>query len=486
MQPGRDRELLAETLGDRYRVETTADAETVDPNGTRPSADAEGIGPNAGEAGLSAPFDCCVFDGHGFERGADAIEPRRELSAPAFLPFVLLVGGDVGSSMRRRAWNHVDDVIELPVTKAALRSRIGNLIERRRTSLRLVERECELERTVEDLQLKEHAMDEAPVGITIAEPGADNNPLTYLNRGFRDLTGYGPEMLGKDCRFLQGAETNPETAAAIREAIRAERSIAVDLLNYRSNGQKFWNRLTIAPIRAEDGTVESYVGFQTDITDRKIRERRLEVMNRVLNHNLRNKMNLISGYTELLAEETEGAEYREALDVITETADDLMRIAEAVRKIEHTLSATTETAITLRDRLSELIGAFRDRFPDATFELSLPEDDPLNVTVVGLVTAVEEGIENAVKHNDDPHPNVAVSVRRPSSDWIELEIEDNGPGIPDHEVRVLESGETSLNHADRLGIWLMYWVVNKAGGTFEVATSDAGGTVLRLNVPARP
>jgi len=69
-------------------------------------------------------------------------------------------------------------------------------------------------------------------------------------------------VLGRDCRFLQGEGTNPETRATLREAIDDERPASVDILNYRCNGQQFWNRLTVAPISDADGEVTHYVGFR--------------------------------------------------------------------------------------------------------------------------------------------------------------------------------------------------------------------------------
>ncbi|WP_144796906.1 PAS domain-containing protein [Halorubrum depositum] len=467
MRPGRDRDLVSEVLSGRFETHATTDVES-----------------------LESTFDCCVFDAHEFNRVAGSIQRRRELAAPVFLPFVLLVSDDAGGPTAENTWDYVDDVIELPVRKRALRIRVGNLVERRRTSLRLAARERRLEETVEDLRLKERAMDEAPVGITIADvdgSGEGDNPVVYANDEFEALTGYGSEMFGADCRFLQGEDTDPETVATLREAIDEERPIAVDVLNYRRNGQKFWNRLTIAPIRDEEGAVTHYVGFQTDITERKIRERRLEVMKRVLSHNLRNKMNLITGYTELLRRDIDDEEALDSLAVIDRTADDLMGIAGAVQKLDHTLSdsASDGEEIGLRDRLIELRSRVQDRYPEATVSLSVPPDDPLETTIVGLATAIEEGMENAVKHNDDPNPSVEVRVERESTGWLAVEIADDGPGIPDHETRVLERGETSLTHADRLGIWLMYWVVSKAGGDFSVDTSSEG-TTLRMVVPARP
>jgi len=239
---------------------------------------------------------------------------------------------------RRPRWDHADDVVELPVRKRALRTRIGNLVERRHTSLRLAARERKLADTVDDLRLKERAMNEAPVGITIAESGDDGNPIVYARvRGAHRLR-LGGVRPGLPVPAGRGDE--PETRATLREAIDDdERPASVDILNYRCNGQQFWNRLTVAPISDADGEVTHYVGFQTDITDRKIRERRLEVMNRVLDHNLRNKMNLLAGYADLLRSDLDDPDALKSVEVIAETTDDLMRIATAGRKIDHTLSA---------------------------------------------------------------------------------------------------------------------------------------------------
>ncbi|ELZ48886.1 histidine kinase [Halorubrum coriense DSM 10284] len=457
MDADRDRGLLSEALSERYAVRT---AESPD--------------------ALAGEFDCCLLDAGAFEAAADAVDARRERADPAFLPFALLVSEGSRAGLGHAAWERVDDVVELPVGRRALVTRVSNLIQRRRTSLRF-------RRTVADLRRKEQAMDEAPLGITLARAtDGDDNPLVYCNRQFEELTGYGDEVLGEDCRFLQGPDTGEESPAEIRAALDEERPVEVDILNYRANGQKFWNRLSIAPLRDATGEVTSYVGFQSDITERKIRERRLEVMARVLNHNLRNKMNLIEGYADLLRDDPDEESRRRSLDVITETAADLTGIAGAVQTVDETVSAPgLDEPIHLRDELVELRDRIRSRYPDASVTLSLPGDGPIETTAVGLPVAVSEATENAVKHNERETPSVEVRVERRPQGWIAIEVEDDGPGIPDHETQVLEAGETSLTHADRLGIWLMYWVVAKAGGEFDIETGE-DGTTIRLEVPARP
>ncbi|KAB1186854.1 MULTISPECIES: bacterio-opsin activator domain-containing protein [Haloferax] len=122
-------------------------------------------------------------------------------------------------------------------------------------------------RITEDL--KEQAIDEAPVGITIADYTLPDRPLVYVNEAFESMTGYSESMaLGRNCRYLQGPKTNPERVTELREAIDAKESASVELLNYRENGETFWNRVDLAPLSGPDGDVTHFVGFQTDITER--------------------------------------------------------------------------------------------------------------------------------------------------------------------------------------------------------------------------
>ncbi|HBL48138.1 MAG TPA: hypothetical protein DDZ90_32630, partial [Planctomycetaceae bacterium] len=77
------------------------------------------------------------------------------------------------------------------------------------------------------------------------------------------------EVLGTNCRFLQGARTNPETVTQIRNAIRDRRKCDVEILNYRKDGTAFWNQLSISPVYSPEGKLSHFVGIQTDVTARK-------------------------------------------------------------------------------------------------------------------------------------------------------------------------------------------------------------------------
>ena len=135
----------------------------------------------------------------------------------------------------------------------------------------------------EQLLLKDRALAAAFEGVTISDPSLPDNPLIYVNEGFERLTGYSAEeVIGRNCRFLQGPDTDPEATEVIREALRHQRACAVQILNYRKDGTPFWNRLSITPVRDAGGRVTHYIGIQSDVTVQKEAERALEAANRQL------------------------------------------------------------------------------------------------------------------------------------------------------------------------------------------------------------
>ncbi|MFB6293811.1 MAG: PAS domain S-box protein [Halonotius sp.] len=128
----------------------------------------------------------------------------------------------------------------------------------------------------DELQQMRNAVDKAPIGIVVTDPTREDNPITYVNDGFVAETGYTrEEALGRNCRFLQGEDTDETTVAELRRAIDAEEPASVTIRNYRADGSAFWNHLEIAPVRDASGAVVNYIGFQQDVTERKEREEEL-------------------------------------------------------------------------------------------------------------------------------------------------------------------------------------------------------------------
>ena len=144
------------------------------------------------------------------------------------------------------------------------------------------------ERALADqIALKDRALDVAAEGITIADARLPDRPLIYANEGFERVTGYPvADVLGRNCRFLQGSGSDPAAVAEIRSALADQRECVVEILNYRRDGSTFWNRLSITPVRDDSGEVSHYIGVQSDVTARREAEGRLRRANEALEHDL--------------------------------------------------------------------------------------------------------------------------------------------------------------------------------------------------------
>jgi PAS domain S-box-containing protein len=126
------------------------------------------------------------------------------------------------------------------------------------------------------LDLKDRALAVAAEGITIADARQPGRPLIYVNEGFERLTGYSTaEVLGRNCKFLQGRGSDPEVVDQIRTALEAEQECTVEILNYRKDGTPFWNRLSITPVRDGDNQLTHFIGIQSDVTQRRLAEEAL-------------------------------------------------------------------------------------------------------------------------------------------------------------------------------------------------------------------
>ncbi len=140
-------------------------------------------------------------------------------------------------------------------------------------TLRDVTRFKETERTLrQTLYLNTQlsaAVEKLSAGVLITDPHQPDNPITYANQAFSAITGYQPQdVIGSNCRFLQGPDTDPQVVAAMRQAIAERRVFRDVVLNYRRDGTPFWNDLTIGPVYDDNGELINFVGLQIDITER--------------------------------------------------------------------------------------------------------------------------------------------------------------------------------------------------------------------------
>ncbi len=128
-------------------------------------------------------------------------------------------------------------------------------------------------------------LDSCVNGVTLADPDMDDMPIVYANKAFEEITGYSlGEVLGRNCRFLQGNDRDQEARSQIREALANFQPVEVTLRNYRKNGELFYNHLALTPLFDRDGKVIYYLGIQYDVTNQVRAEEEI----RRLSENLEN------------------------------------------------------------------------------------------------------------------------------------------------------------------------------------------------------
>ena len=224
--------------------------------------------------------------------------------------------------------------------------------------------------------------------------------------------------------------------------------------------------IRISELTDERGDLIGYALALRDVTGRHRYEQRLEVANRVLRHNLRNDMNVVRGYAELVAAESGEDASRAARSILTRT-DDLLAVSDKARKVSeledsHTLTPSVHDVTAI---VAGVLHQARGADPETTFTLGGESHVEARLTDAGaLATAVEEVIELLAEQPGATEINLTVEER----DGAVVRIESDGPGIPEVDRETLTSGsETPLQHAEGLGLWLAYWCVTENGGTLS-------------------
>jgi signal transduction histidine kinase len=178
----------------------------------------------------------------------------------------------------------------------------------------------------------------------------------------------------------------------------------------------------------------------------------------------------------------DSADARDAATIVDVT-ERLVSQSDKARALEALIGDTGETeAIDLASVVRHEVGVVRREYPAVTVETDLPERQPVEVNP-GLDAAVRGVLDNAARHNDADDPTVSVSLAA-DGETATLTVADNGPGVPDHEIDVIEAdAETKLDHGSGLGLWLVAWVVTESDGDLRIETGDRRGTTVVLSFP---
>lgn len=206
----------------------------------------------------------------------------------------------------------------------------------------------------------------------------------------------------------------------------------------------------------------------------------VQVLNRVLRHDIRNAVNIIRGHANLVGEAPVDRKTERSAAAIATAADDLFELAEHARQLETALDDSGGETVDVVPLLQRTVEQTRQRAPAAEFECHYDTSAAV-VQASRFDIAFEQVLSNAVDHHPGT-PHVEVAARERADGWVDIEIADDGCGLPDYELQVMGNREeTQLQHSHGLGLWLSRWVVEANGGDLSVESSAAGTTVsIRL------
>ncbi|WP_185903217.1 sensor histidine kinase [Halonotius terrestris] len=244
--------------------------------------------------------------------------------------------------------------------------------------------------------------------------------------------------------------------------------------------------VTVSSIEdSADSTVGHTITLQ-DITTERQREQRLAVLNRILRHNLRNDLNVASGYLEVVADGTENDQYADMLETAKRNTDDVLELGEKARMVERTLE--TEEMGTEPIPVAKFVDHVADPLVDdhgGSVDNEVPADFAINTNRQLLESVLANLIENSLEHGGG---TVTVGATTAGS-TARIEISDSGDGIPEHELSVIEEGkETDLEHGSGIGLWLVEWGATALGGnvTYETGPEGTTATVELPDVVVEP
>jgi PAS domain S-box-containing protein len=300
------------------------------------------------------------------------------------------------------------------------------------------------------------------------------------------------DELGHDRGSLLGADVSLVTNEA---GVRRHETLVEDLVDgerdrastevemVTADGSRRQYALSIAVIR-EEGEFGGTVVTAHDVTELREHQRQLSVLDRVLRHNVRNKMSIVRGHAGDIIDAAND-EVADRADAIEDAATELLELSESAREFESVFADDARRTVAV-----DVVGAVEDgaeelrlEHPAATVRTDLPE----TAAARGHETfelAVNELLENAIVHNDRPEPSVEVAVDV-DEDAVELRVADDGPGLDGTDRDALRRGaETPLEHTQGLGLWLVRWAVEVADGTIEIGDNDPRGTVITVRLPA--
>ena len=358
-----------------------------------------------------------------------------------------------------------------------------------------------------------YAFESSLTAMVITDATQPGNPIAYVNPGFERLTGYSKEeAIGKNCRFLQGPNTDKKAIKSIREAVANGKPIRKGVLNYRKNGEEFFNELIITPVRNELGELRNFVGVQLDMTKQQASEQKLALARDVaeaanaaktsfianMSHEIRTPLTTIVGMTEMLLDHESDKSKHDTLQLIHQSSRHLAALVNDVLdlskieagKLEADLSEVAPMQI-IQDVGASL--GYRAKEKGLSFNIEYDGMIPevIETDAVRFRQILFNLAGNAVKFTEKGGVVVRCKLIDPDTKpMLQIEVDDTGIGFKDSEVESLfeqftqvDDSPTRRRGGSGLGLFISRRIVELLEGELSARSKDGGGSVFVFALP---
>ena len=325
------------------------------------------------------------------------------------------------------------------------------------------------------LRLLDRAVTASTNSISITDPNQPGDPLVYVNPAFERTTGYAAEeVLGRNCRFLQGDDRDQSALGELKAAVYEGRHCTVVLRNYRKDGTLFWNELSVYPVRNEEGRMTNFVGVQNDVTERIKAEEVLSEMRRAERRRIARDLHdivlqdLSGALQSLRLNHLRAKGLGVGLD-LEEELEALGRASSGLRGAIYDLRHEKERSFL--ESVESLVKRNRKAMPGCVIRLVVEEVSfvgPSGEASIELLRVVQEALTNVRRHSKASNAEVTL---RTDDEAIVIEVADDGQGF---DVTSDSAG---------IGLSAMSERVEGLGGKIEVRSPPGEGTKVTVRVP---